>query len=47
MAALAVPKKVQMTKAAELGWVETGAGKELGWSRSKARKGRSKAGARQ
>ena len=32
-----------MTKAAKLGWVGAGAGREQGWSRSRARMGGSRA----
>ena len=38
-------RKVQMMmKAAKLGWAGVGAGKKQGWTKSRARKGRSKAG---
>ena len=44
-AALAVPKKsckvLMMMKAAKLGWAGAGAGKKQGWTKSRARKGRS------
>ena len=37
------PKVLMMMKAAKLGWAGAGAGKEQGWIRSRARKGRSRA----
>ena len=41
-------KVLMMMKAAKLGWAGTGAGKEQGWSRSRARKTEAgRAGARQ
>ena len=50
-AALAVPKKsrkvLMMMKAVKLGWAGAGGGKKQGWTKSKARKGRSRAGQEQ
>ena len=40
---LATGKVLMMMKAAKLGWAGAGEGKEHGWSRSRARKGRSRA----
>ena len=34
-------------KAANLGWARAGAGKKQGWTKSRARKGRSRAGQEQ
>ena len=36
-----------MMKAAKLGWAGAGAGKKQGWTKSKGRKGRSRAGQEQ
>ena len=44
---LATGKVLMMMKAAKLGWAGAGEGKEHGWSRSRARKGRSQAGQEQ
>ena len=40
-------KVLMMMKAAKLGWAGAGAGKKQGWTKSRARKGRSRAGAGQ
>ena len=46
-----MPKKsrkvLMMMKAVKLGWAGAGAGKKQGWTKSKARKGRSRAGQEQ
>ena len=40
-------KFLMMMKAAKLGWAGAGAGKKQGWTKSRARKGRSRAGQKQ
>ena len=40
-------KALMMMKAAKLGWAGAGAGKKQGWTKSRARKGRSRAGQEQ
>ena len=37
-------KVLMMMKAAKLGWTGAGAGKKQGWTKSRARNGRSRAG---
>ena len=40
-------KVLMMMKAAKLGWAEAGGGKKQGWTKSRTRKGRSRAGQEQ
>ena len=40
-------KVLMMMKGAKLGWAGAGAGKKQGWTKSRARKGRSRAGQEQ
>ena len=42
-----IGKVLMMMKAAKLGWAGAGAGKKQGWTKSRARKGRSWAGQEQ
>ena len=39
-----IRKVLMMMKAAKLGWAGAGAGKKQGWTKSRSRKGRSRAG---